>query len=148
MNALKIVKLGAENVKRLKAVEIIPAGNTVTISGKNDQGKTSILDAIEYALGGSKAICEEPIRKGQAKARIVCDLGEIVVERKFNAASGDSTLTVRGKKYKPATVVTIYEVGVVEVEIATGTGDNKKIKRQKFAVKDLRRSEPPKEVAS
>jgi len=101
MNALKIVKLGAENVKRLKAVEIIPAGNTVTISGKNDQGKTSILDAIEYALGGSKAICEEPIRKGQAKARIVCDLGEIVVERKFNATSGDSTLTVRGKDGSP-----------------------------------------------
>lgn len=56
--------------------------------------------------------------------------------------------TVAGKKYKPASVITIYEVGVAEVEIVTGTGDNKKIKRQKFAVKDLRRSEPPKEVAS
>lgn len=98
---MKIINLGVENVKRLKAVEIIPVGNTVTISGKNDQGKTSILDAIEYALGGSKAICEEPIRKGQAKARIICDLGEIVVERKFNAATGDSTLTVRSKDGSP-----------------------------------------------
>lgn len=101
MTALKIVRLGAENIKRLKAVEIVPQGHTVTITGKNDQGKTSVLDSIEYALGGRQGICEEPIRKGQAKARIVCDLGEIVVERKFNALTGDSTLTVRGKDGSP-----------------------------------------------
>lgn len=45
--------------------------------------------------------------------------------------------TSGGKKYKPATIVTIYAVGVVELEISTGTGDKIKIKRQKFAVKDL-----------
>lgn len=99
--SLRIIKLGAENVKRLKAVEIVPVGNTVTISGKNDQGKTSILDAIEYALGGTKGICEQPVRNGQAKARIICDLGDIVVERKFNAATNDSTLVVRGKDGVP-----------------------------------------------
>ena len=55
--------------------------------------------------------------------------------------------TAAGKKYKPATVVTIYAAPVVELEIATGSGDNKKIKRHKFAVADLRRSEPKEEVA-
>lgn len=101
MKGLTIVRLGAENIKRLKAVEIVPSGNTVTISGRNDQGKTSILDAIEYALGGRNGICDEPIRKGQQKARIVCDLGEIIVERRFSSVSGDSTLTVRGRDGAP-----------------------------------------------
>lgn len=43
MTALKIVRLASENIKRLKAVEIVPNGHTVTITGKNDQGKTSVL---------------------------------------------------------------------------------------------------------
>jgi hypothetical protein len=54
--------------------------------------------------------------------------------------------TAAGKKYKPAKVVTIYAIGVVELEIVTDI-KNGKMKRQKFAVKDLRRSEPPKEEA-
>ena len=52
---MKIVKLTAENVKRLRAVEITPDGNTVVISGRNGQGKTSVLDSIWFALGGGPA---------------------------------------------------------------------------------------------
>lgn len=37
---MKIVKLQAENIKRLVAVEISPAGNVVEITGKNGQGAT------------------------------------------------------------------------------------------------------------
>lgn len=89
---MKIVRLTAENVKKLRAVEITPGGEIVTISGKNGAGKTSVLDAIWWALGGTKAIQGEPIRKGQTKARIKLDLGELVVERKFTEAG--STLSV------------------------------------------------------
>ena len=38
--------------------------------------------------------------------------------------------TATGKKYKPATGVTVYHAPVVELEIATGSGEKKKIKRQ------------------
>ncbi|WP_172412488.1 AAA family ATPase, partial [Ligilactobacillus salivarius] len=50
--AMKINKLEIENVKRVKAVkaEFTPNGLTV-IGGNNNQGKTSILDAIAWALG-------------------------------------------------------------------------------------------------
>jgi recombinational DNA repair ATPase RecF len=40
-------------VKRLRAVTIRPDGSLVQISGRNAQGKTSVLDAIEMALGGA-----------------------------------------------------------------------------------------------
>lgn len=97
---MRIIKLEANNVKRIKAVEITPVGHTVTISGKNDQGKTSILDSIEYALAGNRTICEKPVRLGEAKARIVCDLGDIVVERRFTA-SGGTSLEVRDAEGVP-----------------------------------------------
>ncbi len=86
---MKIVRLTAENIKKLRAVEITPTGEIVTISGKNAQGKTSVLDSIWWALSGTKNIQGAPIRKGEKTARIKLDLGEIVVERRFNE-SGSS----------------------------------------------------------
>jgi chromosome segregation ATPase len=52
---IKINKFEIENVKRVKAVamEPLPSGLTV-IGGKNNQGKTSVLDAIAWTLGGEK----------------------------------------------------------------------------------------------
>lgn len=52
---MKIVQLTAENVKRLTAVSIAPDGNLVQITGRNGQGKTSVLDAIWWALAGMYA---------------------------------------------------------------------------------------------
>ena len=90
---MQIVGLQVENFKRIKAVEIIPQGNTVIISGANGQGKTSILDAIWTALGGAKADKAlgtiEPIRDGEKKAVISVDLGDIKVTRKWT--SNDSS---------------------------------------------------------
>ena len=55
MNSIKINKLEIENVKRVKAVKIEPTANGLTIiGGNNNQGKTSVLDAIAWALGGDK----------------------------------------------------------------------------------------------
>lgn len=90
---MKIVSLTAENVKKLKAVEIKPDGSLVQITGANGSGKSSVLDAIYMALAGTKAIPSAPVRKGEAKARIKLDLGDVVVTRRFTAAGGTS-LTV------------------------------------------------------
>ncbi len=55
MESVKIIGLEAENVKRIKAVRITPAPTGLTvIGGDNNQGKTSVLDAIAWALGGEK----------------------------------------------------------------------------------------------
>lgn len=82
---LTIVELRVENVKRLRSVEVRPDGanGLVVVGGRNAQGKSSLLDSIEWAIGGGKGIAEEPIRKGERTARIVADLGDLVVERTF-----------------------------------------------------------------
>ena len=55
MQGVHITSLELENVKKVKAValEPAPAGLTV-IGGRNGQGKTSVLDAIAWALGGER----------------------------------------------------------------------------------------------
>ncbi len=63
--SVKIKTLEVENVKRVKAVTIEPTSNGLTIiGGKNNQGKTSIIDSIAWALGGEKYRPSTPQRDG------------------------------------------------------------------------------------
>ena len=80
---MKIISLKSENIKRLVAVEITPTGNLVEITGANGAGKTSVLDSIWWALGGTKPHQSRPIRDGETEAKIRLDLGEVVVRREF-----------------------------------------------------------------
>ncbi len=93
--ALTIVSLEVSNVKRIRAVTIHPEGSVVILGGQNEQGKTSVLDAIEFALGGAKSLPSDPIRHGAAKAYVVADLGELVVERVITKSG--TNLTVRNR---------------------------------------------------
>lgn len=85
MESIKINKLEIENVKRVKAVKIEPSSDGLTIiGGNNNQGKTSVLDAIAWALGGNKFKPSEATRKEStipANLKIVMNNG-LVVERK------------------------------------------------------------------
>lgn len=62
---VKINSLELENVKRIKAVKIEPNENGLTvIGGRNNQGKTSVLDSIAWALGGDRFRPSQPAREG------------------------------------------------------------------------------------
>lgn len=91
--AMKINKLEIENVKRVKAVKIEPTANGLTIiGGNNNQGKTSVLDAIAWALGGDKYRPSQAQREGSVippNLHIVMSNG-LVVERKGNSRSNFS----------------------------------------------------------
>ena len=99
---LRVIKLVAENVKGIKAVEIVPDEHFQIIAGRNGQGKSSVMDAIWLALGGSDASkqTERPIRRGEESAAVTLDLGDMVVSRKWK---GDKTVldvrTQDGAKY-------------------------------------------------
>ena len=83
--SVKITALQAENVKRIKAVQIEPAPTGLTIvGGNNNQGKTSVLDALAWALGGEKYRPNAAAREGAVcppRLRVTLSNG-IVVERK------------------------------------------------------------------
>lgn len=82
--SVKINSLEFENVKRIKAVQLTPAKNGLTIiGGKNRQGKTSVLDSIAWALGGDKFKPSSPKRDDSVidpHLKVTLDNG-IVVER-------------------------------------------------------------------
>lgn len=63
--SVKINQLEIENVKRVKAVSLMPSAEGLTIiGGDNGQGKTSVLDSIAWALGGDRKKPSEPHREG------------------------------------------------------------------------------------
>jgi hypothetical protein len=92
---LKIVSFSARNIKRIRAVEIIPdpADPIVVLTGKNRQGKTSIISSVWMALGGKDEIPSKPIREGEKEAVVTLDLGDFVVERRFT--ENNSYLSVK-----------------------------------------------------
>lgn len=83
--SMKINRLEIENVKRIRAVKLEPTANGLTIiGGKNNQGKTSVLDSIAWALGGETFRPSEATREGSVippNLKIVMNNG-LVVERK------------------------------------------------------------------
>lgn len=118
---MKIIEFRAERFKRLSAVEITPEGNTVIISGRNGQGKSSVLDAIWLALGGGNAVKDSattvPIKDGEANAVVRLDLGDIIVTRKWTA--NGSTLTVEGadgRKYNSPQTLLDTLVGAISFD--------------------------------
>ncbi|WP_282209417.1 AAA family ATPase [Parvibacter caecicola] len=84
MEPVKITALEAENVKRVRAVELRPEKDGLTvIGGRNGQGKTSVLDAIAWALGGDRFKPSQPHREGSVNdPRLKVELSNgLVVER-------------------------------------------------------------------
>lgn len=87
---ITINRLEIENVKRIKAVKIEPSATGLTIvGGNNNQGKTSVLDAIAWALGGNKYKPSQAQREGSQvppTLKITMSNG-LIVERKGKNAS-------------------------------------------------------------
>ena len=83
--SVKINKLEIENVKRVRALTLEPTADGLTVlGGRNGQGKTSVLDAIAWALGGDRRRPTQAQREGSAvppSIRVQLSNG-LIVERK------------------------------------------------------------------
>lgn len=114
-NPLTIVALEVEGLKRIKAVRIKPNGSLVQITGKNRQGKTSILDGIWWALTGKSSREQtNPINDNAEEARVLLDMGEVIITRRFRKKKGSdeeitqdlTVTTAKGVKFdKPQTLI-------------------------------------------
>lgn len=94
----RLLRLTSKNFKRLRAIDITPNGNVIRLSGKNEGGKSSVLQSIFTLLTGK--VCDRPIRDGQSKAEISGDFGAFTATLTFTA-NGTCTLKVKAANGTP-----------------------------------------------
>lgn len=90
---MKIQKLQAENIKIIKIIDINPKNNVIVITGENGNGKTTVLDTIFWALGGTKNIDERPVREGEERGLIRLELDDLIITRRFTQREGQKYTT-------------------------------------------------------
>ncbi len=97
---VKINQLELENVKRIKAVVLVPTENGLTvIGGRNGQGKTSVLDAIAWALGGDRYKPSKPERDGSAiPPHLKVELSNGIIVERYGDSSKLKVTDKSGKK--------------------------------------------------
>lgn len=102
---MKILSVHQQNYKRIAAIdmEVDKSGNLITVTGQNEQGKSSLIDGIEATIHGASVIPPKPVRKGQEKAALEVVLGtaadkvELIVKRSISA-NGNTSLSVTNKE--------------------------------------------------
>lgn len=96
-----IKHLEVKNIMRARFVDVEPDETGVNVvAGKNAQGKTSTLDAIQMALCGKKAIPQDPITHGERKGHVtVVTTDGLEVCRSFTP--GGTRLTVKSAEGGP-----------------------------------------------
>ena len=126
--SVKISALEIENVKRVKAVSFEPTENGLTvIGGKNGQGKTSVLDAIAWALGGNRYAPSTAKREGSViPPHLKIELSNgIIVERK-GKNSDLKVIDPRGNKGGQALLDTFVSTFALNLpKFMNGSGKDK-----------------------
>ena len=90
---ITIASLDIENVKKVKAVRLMPTETGLTlIGGDNGQGKTSVLEAIMGALGGDSY--KQSVHDGAAKGFVSVTLSNGIRVKRVYTAAGGSRLEV------------------------------------------------------
>lgn len=118
-----IIGLEIENVKRVRAVTIDCSAKALTIiGGDNGQGKTSVLDAIMWALGGDKFKPSNPVHAGAEQAYIKVELDNgITVERKgVSGALKVTSATGKGGQALLNEFVNLFALNLPKFLQATG----------------------------
>ena len=113
---MKILNLQASNLKRIVAIEVTPDGAVVEITGRNRQGKTSLLDAIWWLITGGNNVQSQPIRSGETEAVIVGVLGEdgsdkrLKVTRTFKLKRTELAKIAEGEEPDPTEWATTLKI--------------------------------------
>jgi DNA repair ATPase RecN len=92
----RIRRLQVSNIKGIKNIEIFPEPNLNEISGRYGQGKSSLIDAIMYALSG-RSLPDKPVRIGEKEGVIVVETDDFIIKKKLRE-EGNPYLLIEGKK--------------------------------------------------
>lgn len=92
---VRITEFRSENVKRIKVVSVTPDGNLVIVAGDNEQGKSSLLDGIEYLFKDARSLPSDPVRHGAEFARVSAKLDNGLVATRVIKPDGSNQLVVK-----------------------------------------------------
>lgn len=88
----QLIRFSIVNFRGIVSLSAEPNGNSLTLRGKNGAGKSSAVDALFWALGGS--LDGKVVRNGAEKAEVSLVFGDYLVTRR-QTAGGKPTLTVK-----------------------------------------------------
>lgn len=71
-----LMRITTSNIKRVRYVDISLDRTVTIVGGDNEQGKTSLLDSIEWCLGKKAAIQLGPIHLGKQQGSIALEFGD------------------------------------------------------------------------
>jgi hypothetical protein len=94
---MKVTRLFVKHVKGVKEFEVINPPAFLKLSGKNGAGKSTVLESINYAVGGKGVIDDIPLRSGEETGQIILETEDLVICRNFSA-DGKTSLKVKGKE--------------------------------------------------
>lgn len=125
---VKISSLELENVKRIKAVSLEPTADGLTvIGGRNSQGKTSVIDAIAWALGGEKFRPAAPNRKGSTTpAKLTVELSNGLVVTRSGTNGSLKVLDPTGKKSGQTLLNSFIDVLAIDLPKFMSSTDKEK----------------------
>ena len=88
-----VKRIRVTNIKGVREITIY--GNQINeLAGGNGAGKSTVLDAVEWALAGAKNIQDVPVRNGETKGSIELSIDDYEITRIFE--DGETRLVVRG----------------------------------------------------
>lgn len=91
---MKIVGFNVTGLRKLTAVEMKFAKTGLTqVRAKNQQGKSTVLDAIELLIKGKRYLRDDMIQHGKKKAEIAGQIGGWEIKRVFTANSDRLEIT-------------------------------------------------------
>ena len=120
---VKIVSLEVENVKRVQAVELEITNGLTVIGGRNGQGKTSVLDAIMWALGGDRFRPTHAVHEGadeEAYIKVELDNGVMVERKGVNGALKVTGTNGKGGQSLLNEFVNLFALNLPKFMAATG----------------------------
>lgn len=83
-----------ENVQAIRAVSVSPDRHFQIVSGLNGQGKTSLMQAVQFALAGKRSHSKRIIREGADEGIVCLDVGDWLIELELEEGSAPKlTLT-------------------------------------------------------
>jgi hypothetical protein len=79
---LYLQSLQVENHLRIKFCRIDPKGRSIIVTGKNGNGKSSLIRAfVNCICGPDSRLSPEPVHAGARESRTVADFGDLKIER-------------------------------------------------------------------